>query len=336
MLSKRLYGRRGRHDLASLVERHAPDSATPRHQALPDAQALHQVWQAFHREHSGVHIETAIRELLAGPVLPAGLDSALLDRLPDKPGVYVLRGTARALHVGRAGNLRLQLTNLFRLDRISSRSAAWIDSIVDITWQVASGDLGARLQRAAILRAVLPRRHRPGSGETCSWRFDPQARPALMLEPLSDRAESGDDSFGIFRTERKARNALTRLAARHQLCRTLLGLPVSEDEVCGACLCESDAGKRERLRHLMQACAALLPWKIAPWPYAGPIAIRERRDLHVVDRWRYLGTAQSMPEAHALLENQPPAFDADIYAILLPALFRLPRRRMAVLAGFGP
>ena len=70
MLSKRLYGRRGRHDLASLVERHALDSAT-RHRALPDAQALYQLWQAFHREHSGAHIETAIRDLLAEPVLPA-------------------------------------------------------------------------------------------------------------------------------------------------------------------------------------------------------------------------------------------------------------------------
>ena len=107
---------------------------------------------------------------------------------------------------------------------------------------------------------------------------------------------------------------------------------MSENEVCGACLRESAAGKQERLRHLTQAYAALLPWKIAPWPYAGPIAISERRDLHVVDRWRYLGTAQSMQDVHLLLESRPPLFEAEIYSILRSALSRLARRRVVSLS----
>src|SRR6185436_19571761 len=88
-LSRKLYGRHDRHDLASLVGRHGLVSDV-RHRALPDAQAVFQLWQAFHRDHPRERIEAAVHELLAAPVLPPHLDAALIDRLPDKPGVYVL------------------------------------------------------------------------------------------------------------------------------------------------------------------------------------------------------------------------------------------------------
>src|SRR6185436_14630884 len=171
----------------------------------------------------------------------------------------------------------------------------------DITWQVASGDLGARLQRVAVSEAALVSRKR--SAEVWSWHFDPRARPALALSQL---AEDGpcDGAYGMFESERKARNALSRLAAEHALCATLLGVPQPEAAVCTSCHPASPAGTQQHLRHLERACAALLAWKLAPWPYPGPIAVRERRAFHVVDRWRYLGMAQGAGEIHALLEDR--------------------------------
>jgi DNA polymerase-3 subunit epsilon len=321
MLSRRLYEKHGRHDLATLVERHGLEPEI-RHRALPDARAVFRLWQAFRRDHSADRIELAIRELLAEPVLPPALDPALVDRLPERHGVYVLHGNGKALHVGRAGNLRRHLRNWFRVDRISRKSLLLSNSIDDITWKTTAGELGARLQCAVVSRAVLPVKSRRGTG-SFSWSFDPAARPALSLVPPSGTAD--ERTFGIFGSERKARNALARLAHGHGLCRALLGIP-AEGDSCDAC--SRGRHPRDRLAHLTQAYRALLPWKIEAWPWRGPVAIRERADLHVLERWRYLGTAGSMEEAVPLLETGLPDFDAEIYFILASALPRVPRRRI--------
>jgi DNA polymerase-3 subunit epsilon len=326
-LSRKLYGRHDRHDLASLVGRHGLVSDV-RHRALPDAQALFQLWQVFHRDHPREHIEAAIQELLAQPVLPPHLDATLIDRLPDKPGVYILHGNGRALHVGRAGNLRSHLQNFFRLDRISNKSLLLSNSIDDITWKSTSGELGARLQRAAMSKTVLSPKSRRATGGAVSWSFNPAARPALALTSLADLRKPTGQSFGLFQSERKARNALSRLADRHGLCRALLGVSEAPTRTCQACILEGNEGKPERLRHLTQAYEALLPWKVEPWPYDGPIAIRERGELHVIDHWRYLGTARGMEEIHALLDGRHVPFDTEVYSILTASLPRLPRRRV--------
>jgi len=56
-------------------------------------------------------------------VLPGHLDPSLIERLPQAPGVYFLHGDDdRILHVGKAGNLKLQLQNYFRIDRTSQKA----------------------------------------------------------------------------------------------------------------------------------------------------------------------------------------------------------------------
>lgn len=52
------------------------------------------------------------------------------------------------------------------------------------------------------------------------------------------------------------------------------------------------------------------------WPFAGPAMLRELSTLHLVDQWRYLGTAETPDALPALLAAPRPGFDADIYAIL--------------------
>ena len=96
MLSRKLYAQFARHDLDSLMERHALTAET-RHRALPDAQVLWQFWRVLQSEHAPEHLASVIEELLAGPVLPGHLDPSLIDRLPDAPGVYVLKPAARSL-----------------------------------------------------------------------------------------------------------------------------------------------------------------------------------------------------------------------------------------------
>ena len=67
----------------------------------------------------------------------------------------------------------------------------------------------------------------------------------------------------------------------------------------------------------------------APWPFAGPVAFQEcdaelrTAVFHVVDRWRYLGTASSREEAETLLvPGIAGAFELSTYRILQTHLAR--------------
>ncbi|SAK48002.1 DNA polymerase III subunit epsilon [Caballeronia calidae] len=67
----------------------------------------------------------------------------------------------------------------------------------------------------------------------------------------------------------------------------------------------------------------------APWPHAGAIAIEERdeasgrRAWHVIDRWCYLGTADTLAQAGALRANaDTPVFELSTYRVLSERLAR--------------
>jgi DNA polymerase-3 subunit epsilon len=147
------------------------------------------------------------------------------------------------------------------------------------------------------------------------------------LEP-ADLAQS----FGVFHSDKDARKALTDIARAKQLCLKVLGLEESEGSCfalqvgkCrGACV-----GKEALILHAMRLQLALSALKIKSWPFPGRIALRERAtgaflpdgtrggELHVLDRWMYLGSARCEEELAALSSRDLcPAFNADVYKIL--------------------
>jgi DNA polymerase-3 subunit epsilon len=97
----------------------------------------------------------------------------------------------------------------------------------------------------------------------------------------------------------------------------------------GACV-----GAEESANHDERAAAALAPFSIPRWPFAGPALIRERStinertDVHVLRNWCWLGTARDEGELAALLDAPPhPRFDIDVTRLLLK---RWNRRSLAL------
>ena len=102
----------------------------------------------------------------------------------------------------------------------------------------------------------------------------------------------------------------------------------------GALLLESRLVKQlapvhNRQRRLKAAPSSL---RTLPWPFAGRIAIRENAgdgettELHVLDRWCYVGAVRSEAELHELSETRAaPVFDVDTYKILKRYIAKPPR-----------
>jgi len=332
MLSRQLYPDQHRHDLDALASRHRLDTAT-RHRALPDADLVWQWWQAIHRQWPSVVIDQKIARLLEGPVLPAHLDASLIERMPGSPGVYALHDDdGRALMVAAATNLKRAVMNYFRIDHASARALEYSHRITDITWRVTAGVLGARLHAAALSA------ERGGGRAEYTWKFAPDVVPSVSIARFVDSAGAAtEECFGWFASRRKAVNALARLAQRDRLCHVLLGVSGLAKE-CLACPVDHPTagcvGRVACKKQLMRVYAALDAQRRPRWPHRGPVGIRERSELHIVDKWRFLGTALNEADVHDVLEDRARDFDPRVYALLDRAFARLPARRIVHLTPY--
>ncbi|HJW26162.1 MAG TPA: exonuclease domain-containing protein [Rhodocyclaceae bacterium] len=332
-LSRRLFPEFHRHNLDSLIERHGL-SAEARHRALADAQLIHQFWQRIHDAPGPEAVEAALKVLNARPSLPSHLDAGIADDLPDGPGVYLFYGENQLpLYVGKAKDLRKRVLSHFSADHASAKEMSLAQQVKRIDWIETAGEIGALLQEAALVKRLHPTHNRQlrKNEEVCTWTLVDEGegwlRPALAFARDLDFGLQAS-CYGLFKNPKEAADVLRSLAAEHNLCDSLLGLEkAAPGKPCfghqikrckGACV-----GKEPLAKHTMRLMGALVRLKLLSWPFAGPALIREGEEAHVVDGWRYLGTARSEAEIYELLEGPRPAFDRDTYKILAKAVARL-------------
>jgi DNA polymerase-3 subunit epsilon len=325
MLSRKLYPMHEAHNLDALMARHGL-TAEVRHRALPDARLLHQFWEVLASGFSARRLWSSVEKLLAEPLLPPHLDLCLIQDLPEKCGAYVMRDAdRRALRIARATNLRREVRDYFRLDRISATGAKLSYAVRQIEWHVADGDLSARLLELAL--AEQEPAARPSRSQTaCSVRIDPASKSRVAtVVSAEELVVRGEALFGLFASDRKAANALARLAGQKKLCHRLLGL---EPAACGACRSAADACAPLRPQQLMKTLTALTTLRLPSWPYDGPVGVREGRTVHVFDQWQRLGSARTASEIAELAELRPRGFDHATFNLLLKALPRVPAKRL--------
>lgn len=324
-LSRKLFPGHHRHSLDTLVGRYDIVVAD-RHRALADARVLWALWQRWHEMMPTDAIWQAVDLITGRPELPPQIDPTVLDDLPEAPGAYALFGKEGELLLAkRSTNIRQQVFAYFSP---AKRDTALVRETFRIDWREAAGELGARLREIELTAAI----RRP-QDELCSWRLVLQGegdfRPVLVFAGDTDFAHT-EDLFGLYQNRREAVHALRKLAEAHRLCHNQVGLGTGkEGEACiaykqktcrGTCI-----GKEPVSLHSARLMTALAKHRIHPWPYSGPVALVERdefgmrEDFHVVDAWRYLGTAHDEASLHAILENRAGTsaiFDADIYRIV--------------------
>lgn len=333
-LSRSLFPQHPRHNLDSLIARHGLVTGD-RHRALADADLIWQFWRQLTREPGEAALAAAVAQQLRRPSLPPHLDPALVDDLPESPGVYLLYGENDALlYVGKSINLRQRVLSHFSADTREYKEMRLSQQVRRIEWRQTVGELGALLLESQLIKAGQPihnRRLRRAS-DLCSWRLAEVApgdfRPQLASGADTDFGRAGD-LFGLFATRREAVTTLRKIAEAHALCPVVLGLETAarkggpcfafQVHKCkGACI-----GKEPIGQHSARLMMALAKLKTRAWPYAGPIGLVERDDfldteeVHVVDGWRYLGTARNDNEVHALLDDGGKVqFDRDTYRLL--------------------
>lgn len=332
-LSRALFPEHRRHNLDSLIERHGLQ-AEARHRALADAQLIFQFWQKIRVDRSDAEIEAALKAQNANPSLPPQLDPGLVDDLPDGPGVYLFYGeNALPLYIGKAKDIRQRVLSHFAGDHASAKEMALALQVRRIDWIETAGEIGALLKESALVKALQPVHNRQlrRNDELCTWTLVDEGegwlRPQLVLASEVDFGLR-TSCYGLFKHAREANEVLRALAQSYHLCDILTGLEkASPGKACfgyqvkrckGACI-----GRETLARHTMRLMTAFAAQKLVAWPFAGPALIRERDEAHLIDAWRYLGTARSDEELQALREAARPPFDRDAYRLLAKYVGRM-------------
>jgi DNA polymerase-3 subunit epsilon len=332
-LSRRLYPEHARHDLDSLIARHALECGT-RHRALGDARALWQFLRIARDERGAAALDEAALDIARRPALPAWIGEAAVDAIPDAPGVYTFYGeSGQPLYVGKSLAMRSRVMQHFSGSLGSAREQEIARRTRSIDWTRTAGELGALLLECERVKSLRPAFNRQLSrtDETCGFWFDGKAlsiREAKGLEPGCVA-----HLHGLFRSKRAALEALRGLADEHGLCLQTLGFEVSRKGGCfrqqlrrcsGVC-----AGKESVHAHLARTAAALARLKTHAWPWRGPVGVveedpeREAAEIHVLEHWCWLGTARSEPEVGEILaRGGERRFDLDRFRILARHLSR--------------
>lgn len=326
-LSRGLAPQERHHNLDALLARHGL-SDYPRHRAEGDARAMLALWLRWLERHDPADIDRLLEAQRRQASLPAHLDPARLQDLPERPGVYIFRGESGAvLYVGKSVNLRSRVMSHFNSDHRSDREMRLKQQTHDLEWQETAGDLGAQLLEAHWIKTLMPIHNRRlrRRGRLVSWQWTPEdALPRLVdsdnLAPTASRA-----LYGLFRNRKEARRALEHIAEQYQLCPRLLGLVAGHGRCFASQLgrCRGACHGGESLEaHHRRTAEALERLRIHHWPWPGAVAFGEMagdgsRAWHIVDHWCYRGSVEQLsPDALAELDDRTPHFDVDTYKIL--------------------
>jgi DNA polymerase-3 subunit epsilon len=319
-LSRRLYPAEESHDLDSLIARHGLDCQA-RHRAAPDAAAVWQFQRIAAADHGDEVLAVAARQVSRQPTLPPHLERGAIDVIPEAPGVYLFYDDGAApLYVGKSRAMRSRVLQHF------IAGSTWTPRVRRIEWQRTAGELGALLREAALVKELDPvyNRQLRRPGQLCGFAFDGRRLRLARGEEID--AETLPLVYGLWRSRPAAMAALRAAADAQRLCLQTLGFDVKRQGAClrhqmGRCagVC---AGKENIHAHHARVATALAGLKSPAWPHRGPLGVvehdrgRDATEVHVLDRWCYLGTASCESEVAELLEERRPRFDYDHYRIL--------------------
>jgi DNA polymerase III subunit epsilon len=336
-LSRRLYPQERRHNLDSVIARHGL-SCPNRHRALSDARVLWDFTQRIYQDLDAADIRDAVADQLKKPQLPPGLPADLPEQLPEAPGVYAFYAQNNAaLHVGKSANLRARILSHFS----GEKQPAWRASteIASVQWEVAAGELGTQLRHARWLKQLQPLHNSKPRQDEELWalQWDPVNGPSIPapLDSSGVDLSRASSLHGMFRSHRAALNALRKVADEHGLCHIGTGLQAGPGPCLGYQLkrCRGlCVGGESAIAHSMRMMQGLHALRMRDWPHSGAIGIREhdtvtdRTEMHVLDQWRYLGTAETDADLHDILQTRADTpFDASVYRILLQYFRSRPR-----------
>ncbi len=332
-LSRLLFPNQQRHNLDTIIDAHQL-TVSARHRALGDADVLLQFWRVCEKLVGKERLLAAVEELTGSASLPPNINQALIDAIPDTPGCYIFYGQNKApLYIGKSISMRSRVMGHFHSALSVRKEMKLALQVHDIEWIETGGELSALILESRLIKERMPSMNIKlrRSKDLCAWSLVQDAagvqKPTLVTHKNLQMGLQ-ENLFGLFYSKREAHDYLSAIAKKYQLCEGLLGLEkLIEGKPCfgyqvkkcaGYCIGVTSVDINNQ--HLKKA---LDLFKVQIWPYDSAIAIKDEKQMIVLDKWCYLGTANDHDELYDFANTGKAEFDLDIYKIIKKALNKL-------------
>ncbi|MGI4848385.1 MAG: endonuclease [Janthinobacterium lividum] len=260
-----------------------------------------------------------------GFAYPAHIDRASLDALPRKPGVYLFRDAAGTpLYIGKSVDIRNRVLTHLR----TAQEAALLAQSCRVDFHRTAGEIGALLMESFLIKTLQPEHNAllKSVRDTYSLRLGDDGFVAVVgEEEQAGCATVLPRRYGLYGSRSAAQDGFAALVREHKLCPALLGLETAvRGRACfaaqlGRCL-GACAGRESRTAHAARLERVLAQLEDSVWPHEGPVGIVERcddlRQVHIVDRWRYLGMLEGRQRILRQVPSRRLPADADTFRIL--------------------
>ena len=323
-LSRALFPSERKHGLSAIIERFG-FTCEHRHRAFDDAHVLWQFFQKIHADFKPDQVAEALTKVMKRPSLPPSLDPAILETLPESPGVYEFYDRDKTLlYVGKAIDVRSRVLSHFTNDYSSTKELSMSRQVADIKVIPTAGELGALIRESYLVKTKQPiynrqlRRMRQfvllKKAQTAEG-FD-----TVEFEVTSDiNARDLENIMGMFKSKKQATNFLELMCEKYSLCKKILGIESGKScfgyhlGTCkGAC-----RGEEKAIKYNMRFLLAFAENRIKPWYFDKPIEIVEtsqatgQSERFILDKWCILQS--KMGDA---VEDAEYIFDIDTYKII--------------------
>jgi DNA polymerase-3 subunit epsilon len=338
-LSRQLFPEHKRHGLDHLVTRYQLPQVD-RHRAMGDVDLVAAFLAQLTHEVSADRIWSLLAELLAQPSLPANLDPSELADCEDVPGVYRFYGAqGQLLYVGKSVQLRTRILSHFTQDHRAAKNLKMVSEIHHVDWTECDGDLSAQLLESQQIKTLSPQYNVKLRKHTRLWRWvrhlnqDGYAQMKLVAND-GLTADELHQSFGLFRSQKQAEEAMRTKVKDANLCQRLTGLDKKAKGSCFAYQLKQcrGAGVQEELplAYNLRQDLALQTWQQQAWPWQGPVLVREtptsERGL-LVYQWQVITDVEDETSLFEALSSRPAceqSLDLDAYRILCKFLLKPP------------
>lgn len=325
-LARLLYPGYTRYNLDSIIERFKI-SCENRHRAFDDAKVLWEFYQKAMTEIPAELFAKAVNVALKRPSIPLGISPAILESLPQSPGVYIFYGeNGMPLYIGKSINVHDRVLSHFSSDHISSTEMKIAQQVTSIETYPTAGELGALFLESKLIKKHQPLFNRKlrNARKLIALKKIQSADGYTTIEERDAHTVTIDELetiVGIFTSKKQIKDFLYELCRTYGLCPKLMALEKGKGECfsyhleqCkGAC-----TGKVSILKYNLKFDEAFYKHRIKPWPFTGPILIKEKGESEehfVVDKWCLIGSMKNEHEELSKLQ-QDYQFDYDTYKIL--------------------
>lgn len=330
-LSRALFPDERKHNLDAVIERCRLRVDERRHRAYTDTKAIADFFLHVHERFPAEIVDAVVKKLLKKYVLPSHMSEEDLEKLPDRPGIYIFRDKEGVpLYVGKSIHIRERVCQHFSGAKTSSKELALISHTHTIDYEETVSELGALLLESSLVKELLPvhnRKLRRNGNSLALMRtvneqgyIQPEARPLGELKP-----PEFSEVLGIFRSQKQMRDILAEMQRDKGLCSHMLGL-AKPGKACfsyalGRCLgpCVGAAMPQEYNARVEEA---FIKSRIHRWPYKHPLLIRHddpergRIEFIAVHEWCVLVHATLEGDEWRRVERLERSFDRDMYHIL--------------------